>query len=75
VPQLIPAGLLVTVPLPLPDLAAVSVKAGWNVAVTARAWLMVTWHVPVPVQPSPLQPVKAEPAPAAAVSVTSVPAL
>ena len=31
-----------------------------KVAVTLRAWLIVTTQVPVPVQPSPLQPVKVE---------------
>src|SRR3954451_16340946 len=56
-PQLIPAGALTTVPAPVPVLVTVSVRcwALWvNVAVTLRAALMVTWHVPVPVQ-SPLQ--------------------
>src|SRR5262245_23315514 len=53
-----------------------SVKDVWmeNVAVTARAWLIVTEQVPVPVH-APLQPVKAEPVLAAAVSVTTVPLL
>jgi len=43
-----------------------------NVAVTAWAALMVTEHVPVPVQ-APDQLAKVEPVPAAAVSVTTVP--
>ncbi len=43
-----------------------------NVAVTLRPRLMVTVHVPVPVQ-APLQPVKVEPVAAAAVRVTLVP--
>src|SRR3954471_17031219 len=33
-----------------------------NVAVTERAALIDTWHVPVPEHPDPLQPVNAEPA-------------
>ena len=44
-----------------------------KVAVTERAWLMVTVHVPVPEQPSPDQPSNVQPALGAAVSVTSVP--
>jgi hypothetical protein len=44
-----------------------------NVAVTEVAALIVMVHVPVPVQPPPLQPVKVEPAPGVAVSVTAVP--
>jgi hypothetical protein len=72
-PQLMPAGLLVTVPLPAPALVTVSAKVGRaNVAVTARAALIVTEQLPVPVQ-APLQPVKVEPAVGAAVRVTAVP--
>ena len=41
-----------------------------NVAVTARAPIMVTAHVPVPEHPSPLHPVKRDPVAAVAVSVT-----
>ena len=41
-------------------------------AVTLRAWLIVTTQVPVPLHPSPLQPLKLELAPAVAVSVTGV---
>ena len=44
-----------------------------KVAVTVRAWLMVTVQVPVPEQVSPLQPAKLDPALAVAVSVTLVP--
>ena len=43
-----------------------------NVAVTARAALMVTLQAPIPVQ-LPLQPVKVEPVPGVAVNVTGVP--
>ena len=51
-----PAGLLVTVPLPVP--ASVTVRANCvavNVAVTLWAWFIVTWQLPVPVQ-APLHP-------------------
>ena len=43
-----------------------------NVAVTERAALIATVHVPVPVQ-APLQPVNVEPLAADTVSVTDVP--
>src|SRR6266403_5304106 len=74
-PQEMPAGALVTVPLPAPGLLTVSAKL-WsaNVAVTDVAALIVTVQVPVPEQPPPLQPVKVEPAAGVAVSVTTVPA-
>jgi hypothetical protein len=38
-----------------------------------RAWSSDTTHVPVPVQPDPLQPPNTEPAAGVAVSVTMVP--
>jgi hypothetical protein len=75
-PQLIPAGALVTVPLP--DTPTVSVWEDWvwvcwvNVAVTVAADVNVTLHEPVPVH-APLQPVNVEPVAATAVSVTAVP--
>ena len=72
-PQLIPAGALVTVPLPVPALLIVSAKV-WavKVAVTERAALMVTEQVvAVPVH-APLQPLKVEPAAGVAVNVTAV---
>ena len=75
VPQLIPAGLLVTVPVPVPAFVTVNAKVVvvvLNVAVTALAAVIVTAHVLVPVQ-APLQPANVEPVPAAAVSVTTVP--
>ncbi len=69
-PQLIPAGLDVTVPLPVPLLPTVSVSwTSVNVAVTVVAALMGTTQSPVPVQPPPDQPLNIEPVPAAAVSV------
>ena len=43
-----------------------------NVAVTLRAWFIVTWQVRVPEQPSPDQPLNVELAAAEAVSVTLV---
>jgi hypothetical protein len=73
-PQEMPAGALVTVPLPAPALVTLSAKDDcMKVAVAEVAALMVTVQVPVPVQPPPLQPVKVEPAAGVAVSVTAVP--
>src|SRR5439155_3628020 len=73
-PQLIPAGALVMVPLPVPALLTVSAKAGSvNVAVTVVAAEMVTVQVLAPAQPPPVQPAKEEPAADAAVRVTAVP--
>jgi len=73
-PQEMPAGTLLTVPLPLPDLVTVSAKdACMKEAVTEVAAFMVTVQVPVPEQPPPLQLVNVEPAAAEADSVTMVP--
>jgi hypothetical protein len=73
---LIPAGFDATIPEPAPLLLTVSVCVPWalvvNVAVTLRAWVMLTTQVPVPLH-APLQPVKVEPVLAAAVKVTEVP--
>src|SRR5215468_2375766 len=70
-PQLMPAGEEVTVPLPEP--ALVTVRFGLavvlNVAVTDFAAVIGTVQVLVPVQ-APLQPAKVEPLAAAAVRVT-----
>jgi hypothetical protein len=73
-PQLMPAGELLTVPVPLPDPFTVRAK-DWTTkpAVTVVAAFMVTTHVPVPVHPPPVQPVKVDPAAGVAVSVTGVP--
>jgi len=73
VPQLIPAGELVTVPEPLPDFATVSVGNGTKVAVTVVSEVSATVHVPVPEHPPPDQPAKTEPVSDDAVSVTVVP--
>src|SRR5262245_240721 len=75
VPQLMPAGELVIVPLPVPALLTVSANedGSANVAVTVRAALIGTVQVlAVPAQ-APLQPVNVEPAAGAAVRVTAVP--
>jgi hypothetical protein len=75
VPQLMPAGELVTVPVPAPAFVSVRLKVcNVNVAVTDCAALMVTTQEAVPVH-APLHPVKTEPADGVAVSVTDVPAV
>src|SRR5438552_7133244 len=68
-----PAGLLTTVPPPVPVIVTVSAKALLKAAVTAVVASMVTLQVSAPEQPPPLQPVKAEPVWGVAASVTSVP--
>lgn len=76
VPQVMPAGTEVTVPLPAPLRTTVSVRCvRAKVAMTVRALVGVTVQVPVPGQlkPAPLQPVKVEPGPATAVSTTALP--
>ena len=74
-PQLMPAGLEVTVPVPVPLLVTISASGfSVKVAVTVVAAFTITVHVPVPEQPPPLQPgVKSELASGAAVKVTLVP--
>ena len=72
-PQEMPAGLLVTVSDPVPDLLTVSVNVCAKLAVMVVAALSVMVQVPVPEQPPPLQPVKMEPEAAVAVKVTAVP--
>jgi hypothetical protein len=77
--QLIPAGVLVTVPPPVCVVPACTVSGnvvvpGLNVVVTVSACVTVTWHVrPVPVQ-AVGEPLKPPNAPGVvAVSVTCVP--
>jgi len=55
--QLIPAGLLVTVPVPLPDVVTVKESPAVKVEVTLSAAVMVTLQVVVPVH-APPQPSK-----------------
>src|SRR5439155_4021504 len=72
-PHEMPAGLLVTVPIPEPMLFAVSVEA-WTAKAAATVVFApsVTVHVPVPEQPPPLQPEKREPAAGVAGCVPAV---
>jgi hypothetical protein len=73
-PQSMPAGVLVTVPLPLP--AGVTVRRyvlRVKVAVTVVSAIKGTVQVPVPGHPvTPVLPVKLEPTAATAVNVTEV---
>jgi hypothetical protein len=74
-PQLMPAGDEVTVPVPAPILVILSEKVAavlLKVAVTERAAVIATVQTPVPVH-APLQPPKLDPLAAAAVSVTDAP--
>jgi hypothetical protein len=71
-PQVIPAGTLVTVPLPVPILVTVSVADCAKDAVTVAAAVIATVHEPLPLQPAPLHPAKIEPAAAVALRVTVV---
>ena len=72
-----PAGVLVTVPEPVPDLLTVRVKVGVgtgnssNIAETVLAWVMVTVQLEVPEQ-APDQPAKTEPAAGLALRLTRV---
>lgn len=72
-PHEIPAGALVTVPVPAPALVTATAYIVWaNVAVTLWAELTVKEQVPVPEHPPPLQPVKLDPAEGAALNTTEV---
>ena len=71
-PQLIPPGLDVTVPRPVPLLFTVSGNVCLvKIAVTVVAAFIVTEHEPVPEQP-PLHPANTDPAAGVAVKVTTV---
>ena len=75
-PQLMPAGVLVTVPEPVPDLVTVSAKLFVDcakLATTVVAAVMVRVQVPVPSHGPAPQPVKVEPVAGVAVSVIAVP--
>src|SRR5258708_24604465 len=71
VPQLMPTGLDVTSPLRRPSLVTARVKR-WSMkmAVTDRAFAIVTVHVAPDTESHPVQPVNSESTPGAAVSVT-----
>ena len=69
--QLMPAGVLVTAPPPLPAVVTVSVNCRMKVAVTDCAADIGTLHAPVPVH-APLQPENRDVASGVAVSVTTV---
>jgi len=72
-PQLIPAGLDVTEPLPEPSLVTLSAAAGSKVTVTYVAALIVTEHGPLPLH-APDHDVNTDPALGVAVNVTLEPA-
>src|SRR5438093_11251646 len=72
-PQLIPTGLLVTVPLPLPAFVTVRAYNYVKLAFTACAASIVTKQIPVPLHPPPLQPLNTNPLAAVALSVTVLP--
>ena len=75
VPQSIPAGNEVTLPVPIPLLVTLKERAiRVKVAVTDVAASMLTVQVPVPGQEATDQPAKVELTSGAAVNVTTVPA-
>ena len=74
-PQLIPAGLDVTVPFPMPDFVTVMVWRSFvNVGTTDRDAFIVTSHVVPFVASQPVHPSNREPGAGDAVSVIVVPA-
>jgi hypothetical protein len=75
-PQLIPVGLLVTVPVPVPARVTVSVYLVNKLNVAVQAMLPVIVKLTsglVVLQPVPDQPAKAEPLAGAALNFTAVP--
>ena len=72
-PQLIPAGLDVTTPEPVPVFDTVNVRLTSNVAVTVVAALTATVHVDDWPAHAPLQPPNVEDGVGVAVRVTTVP--
>lgn len=74
-PQVMPAGVDVTLPLPVPARTTLSVLVcSVNVAETVVAAVIVTTQLLVPLHPPPDHPVNADPTADAAESVTTVPA-
>jgi hypothetical protein len=72
-PQAMPAGALVIVPVPAPDLVTVTMTdCSANVAETDAAAFIVTVQAPLPKQ-APLHPVKPDPASGVTVKLTTVP--
>jgi hypothetical protein len=73
--QLIPDGVLVTVPLPVPAMVSVSANVGLRskVAVTVVSAPIAKVQGASPEQPPPLHPMKTDPTDDAAVNVTCVP--
>jgi hypothetical protein len=71
-PQLIPDGLLLTLPLPEPLRVTASTGKSLKVAVAEEFWLNVILQAPTPLQ-APDHPAKKELAAGVAASVTSVP--
>jgi hypothetical protein len=74
-PQLIPAGKLETVPVPVPANDTPRVNNGTKFAPTVVAAVRGTMQGPVPTQADPVQPVNANPEAGVAVRVTDVPEL
>jgi hypothetical protein len=73
-PQLMPAGLLVTVPLPVPALLTVSEYViGMRLKAAVQLMLLLTVMLPVEQAASPDQPAKMEPLAATGVRVTAAP--
>ena len=72
-PQLRPAGLLVTIPVPVPTVETATVKscAGWRLNVAAQVESAFRVIEPL-VQPEPLQPANVEPAAGVAIKVMIV---